>query len=284
MVFLKEAAKLIASIIIGLVIAAAGLFFAQKSFIYMPASFNQETYSRMPPEVKRIAFQTSQGRQTAYYVPAPHTAGNDTPRSLWFVFSGQGGNAILNYLSLKPELPDPSAAYFLLDYPGYNECEGSPSVQAINESSREAFLTLAQYLHLTPKELEKRTTALGLSLGTGAALEFARNRELPRAVLFFPYVSLRSMACHRVGRPVCWLLTENFDNMKALAELEQRMPPPKILIVHGTADEVIPVSQSRELASSRPKLIQYIEVTSGSHAFGDLVSRAPQIYSAMRKP
>ena len=66
--------------------------------------------------------------------------------------------------------------------------------------------------------------------------------------------------------PITALLRERFDNLQALTTLAQRPGPPAVTIVHGDADEVVPVAMGRALAQSFPTMITYHELPGATHS------------------
>ena len=61
------------------------------------------------------------------------------------------------------------------------------------------------------------------------------------------------------------MLRERFDNLQALTTLAQRPVPPAVTIVHGDADEIVPVAMGRALAQSFPTMITYHELSGVTH-------------------
>jgi hypothetical protein len=61
--------------------------------------------------------------------------------------------------------------------------------------------------------------------------------------------------------------------------LAQRPVPPAVTIIHGDADEVVPVSMGRTLAQSFPTMITYHELPGGTHSI--LGRAAPLLVQAI---
>jgi alpha-beta hydrolase superfamily lysophospholipase len=60
------------------------------------------------------------------------------------------------------------------------------------------------------------------------------------------------------------MVTHRFDNDARITELETRGPG-NIVILHGTDDEVIPVTMSRQLAAKHGGIIRLVEIPGGRH-------------------
>src|SRR5262245_14939831 len=84
-------------------------------------------------------------------------------------------------------------------------------------------------------------------------------------VLLAPFTSMYDIASHMVVWPITALLRERFDNLQALTTLAQRPVPPAVTIVHGDADEIVPVAMGRALAQSFPAMVTYHELPGATH-------------------
>ena len=169
---------------------------------------------------------------------------------------GRTGDA--DWLAAHGPQPD---AFLLVDFPGYGACEGSPAPGRIAESFRTVVPAAREELAL-PDDPE-RLRFFGHSLGAAAVMIAASEFRIPRGVLLAPFTSTMDMAREVTGLPVGFLLTHRFDNRARITELARRGG--QLTIVHGTADEVIPVSMARALAAGQPSHVQLIEIPGGRH-------------------
>lgn len=248
----------------------------QYRMIYYPRGYS---YSQLPENIIEIEFRTTAGKQSAFYYPPPEsTTGN--PERIWFIF---GGNATLalDWYDFVKEHPDKKAGFLLVDYPGYGNCVGKASPEKILQSSKKALQTLAVKLNLPVDSLGDNLHILGHSLGAAAALQFAVLYPVKKLVLVSPFTSMQDMAVLVVGRLFSGMVLHNFDNRARLRELAERTELPAITIFHGSNDEIIPVSMSRELASLHPNLITYHEIDKAGHNYIFSIAEA-QIYEAMQ--
>ncbi|HSE09125.1 MAG TPA: alpha/beta hydrolase [Nocardioidaceae bacterium] len=106
----------------------------------------------------------------------------------------------------------------------------------------------------------ERTTVLGHSAGGHLALWLAnQGHELDRVVGLAPVGDLRTAARARLGDGATQALLggepeeqpERYDEADPLTRLGTR-PRCAVVVVHGSADEVVPVSNSQGLAAQRP--------------------------------
>jgi len=251
--------RILVATAIGVVIL---LLFFQNRLIYHPRSYPRGVVSRFPSLVP-LSYTTSQGSEEAFYLP-PRLSPSQPPRHLWVVFPGNGSLA-LNWADFVEHATDPGNGFLLIDYPGYGNCEGSPSPRAIQESAEAAFGCLAQSLHCQPGALEGNLNLLCHSIGCATGLNFAERHPVDSIILLAPFTSLREMGRRTVGWPLCWLLLHNFDNRARLGELAARAHPPRITILHGSDDQVVPVSMGRELAAMFPGIVTFQEIPGADH-------------------
>jgi pimeloyl-ACP methyl ester carboxylesterase len=83
-------------------------------------------------------------------------------------------------------------------------------------------------------------------------------------VLLAPFTSTMDMTSEVVGLPLGFLVTHRFDNRARLTELAEKGPG-RLVILHGSDDEVIPVAMGRELAAAHPEWITFRELDGGRH-------------------
>lgn len=233
------------------------------NFMYMLNRYDSAYLTRLPKNIHQLNYQTSVGSQVAFYIP-PRRDFSQPPAELWVLFGGNGSVA-LGWLDLIRDFPDSQDGFLLLDYPGFGACQGMPSGQTIRESSDQALLALAGFLHLPPNSFEGRICLLGHSLGCATALQFAPGHHVRRVILLAPFTNMVDIARHIVGWPLCNFVPDHYDNEARLAELERQQPRPEVLIIHGVRDPVIPVGMGRELARLYPRWIEYEELPGGTH-------------------
>jgi pimeloyl-ACP methyl ester carboxylesterase len=252
----------------------AGLPFAliagcQSKLLYFPrpyaagvtAEWRQETAGRP------IDFTTSQGSQRAFL------QGNlKSPRNLWIVCGGNGTVA-LDWSEWIASHAPAEDAWLLVDFPGYGDCEGKPSPGHIRESLRAVVPIAAESVGLTATQDASRLRFFGHSLGAAASLIAATEFEIRQGVLVSPFTSTMDMSRVVTGLPVGFLVTHRFDNEARLDEIIAQGPA-RMIILHGTDDEVIPVDMSRKLARGREAAVRLIEIQGARH--NDIAQNHPQ--------
>ena len=72
----------------------------------------------------------------------------------------------------------------------------------------------------------------------------------------------------------------NFDNLARLDDLAARAKPPRVLVLHGDHDTLIPPAMGRALAAAHPAFVHYETVVGATH--DNVVARAfPRLLAAL---
>ena len=254
------------------VLVPLALFVFQRKLIFMPRGYETNFRRGLSPGAVQLDFTTVDGKQAAFYVPPraqTSTSNTDNatsalPARLWVMFAGNASTG-LDWLDLVESYPDPNTGFLMVDYPGYGLCDGAPSRDGVIRSANGAFAALAQSLGSTPDALEERMGVMGHSIGAAAGLDFSLSHTPRHVVLVSPFTTLLAMARRAVGSPLCYLARDRFDNPAALAQLAALPHPPRIDLVHGNADNIVPFTMGRELAEAHPKMIRFHEVEGADH-------------------
>ena len=262
---------------VGLVAASTAAWYLQGYLIYHPRPYAPVVLAAFPPRLVEIAYDTAQGPQVAFYLP-PHDSPTHRPKALWVLFHGNASLA-LDWLMYLPPGHQTHAGFLFMDYPGYGKCAGRSSRDAIIASFEAALQTLQQRYPAVRPAVEQSLNVLGYSLGAAVALELAIRHPTQHIVLLAPFTSMHDIASHIVVWPITTLLRERFDNIQALTALAQRPVPPTVTLVHGDADEVVPVAMGRALAQTFPAMIMYHELPGVTHSL--LERAAPLLVQAI---
>lgn len=234
---------------IAYILAAFGLFIAQRRIIFVPCQpiVATPTDYGLPYESVTIPIN-SEEQIHGWWVPSPST---DAPVLLYF--HGNGGNISAN-LPRVQRYRAVGFSVFLIDYRGYGLSEGRfPSEKRVYEDAEAAWRYLVDERGIDPQQLY----VFGHSLGGAIALELAtRQPQIPGLVIEGAFTSMRDMAVEEKGYgwlPVHWLLTQRFNSLQKVSSLAT-----PIFLIHGTEDQVVPADMSERLyqaaASTRKEL------------------------------
>jgi pimeloyl-ACP methyl ester carboxylesterase len=161
-------------------------------------------------------------------------------------------------LKLGHELEKKGFDVVLVEYRGYGRSKGtSPTEQGLYLDA--VAILDALEARGTPRD---RIVLWGQSLGTGVAAEMARRGRGVRLVLVAPLASTLELARHAVPIPILpldWVMVDRFDTLGKAPEITT-----PTLVVHGTADDVIPVQEGEEISKALPHAT-LLEVPEGKH-------------------
>ena len=249
----------------------------QSQMIYFPRPYPPGVTQKWAASTggKLLDFTTSQGQQRAFLLGKL-----DQPEHLWIVCGGNGTIALEWSPWLRANAPT-SDAWLLVDFPGYGDCDGAPSPGRIKETFANVVPLAAAQLGWSLPQDRAKLRFFGHSLGAAACLIAASDFEIHRGVLLAPFTSTMDMAREVTGLPLGFLVWHRFDNTARLGELATREGT-QVIILHGTQDEVIPVTMSRVLAAKFPQLIDFRELPNLHH--NDVQDGSPEaLANALRE-
>lgn len=239
---------------------------------YMPTREATPAPTWLEPRAETMTFSSADGTELrGWFIPArcvdPHSAGTVLH------LHGNAGSMV-SHLGFVEHLPAAGFNVMLMDYRGYGESAGSAwSRGPLVEDALAGFAALRARADVDPS----RIALYGVSLGGAIAIavaerDLAQGGEIQAIVLESPFACWRDVAANALGGdpPALWA--------RALASLlvkGERAGAPRpldaiaridrpILILHGDADSIVPVSHGRRLAASAPDA-QLVEFAGGEH-------------------
>jgi fermentation-respiration switch protein FrsA (DUF1100 family) len=250
-------------LLLGLV---TGVFWAlQRRLIYFPDTSPVPAAATVLPGARDVVLTTSDGLELGgWWLPADRT---DAATVL--VANGNGGARHLR-APLARALADEGLSVLLFDYRAYGGNPGSPSEEGLARDVRAA----RQWLLDTGIPPE-RLLYFGESLGAAVVTELAVEHPPAGLVLRSPFTDLAAVGgVHFPFLPVRALLRDRYP----VAETAGRVRAPTI-VLHGSADSIVPPSQSRAVAAAADNLVRVVEVPGADHndrvlLDGDAVVRA----------
>lgn len=185
-----------------------------------------------------------------WYVP-----GDRRPDLTWMWFGGAGSNLTLRVGEFAAFRRHTGANIFGFDYGGFGNSRGKATVRNTASDARAALA----HLRNTYGADQQGTLFVGVSMGAAVAIRLATETWSPLGVaLVAPFASLRDMG--RLNYPkLTWsgrLVGNRYDSVS----LVHRIGCP-LLILHGTHDELVPLSQGRKLfdAALEPKRMVMVD-------------------------
>jgi hypothetical protein len=129
-----------------------------------------------------------------------------------------------------------------VEYPGYGMSSGKPSEAAFYSAADAAY----DYVVSRGDIDRNKIIPVGLSLGTGVAVDLASRKPVAGLALLAPFTSVDELAQHLMPLlPTSLILKHHFRSEQKISEM--KIP---ILIVHGNHDSLIPNEMSHRLAAA----------------------------------
>lgn len=221
----------------------------------------------------------------SYAVAVPGaTPGTQESLQLWWMPSADPHAPALLYLhgtfrALYRNLPkidalrDAGFSVLAVDYRGWGE--STPIVPSEASILADADVAWAELEKRQPDP--RRRVIFGHSMGGGVAVDLASRKHVGRdyggLILESTFTRLPDVAAElgALGTMVSWLAHEKFDSVDKIGRVDA-----PILIMHGSADDTVPVALGRRLRDAAPAGTRWVEFGGGSHS--RLHSDDPALY------
>lgn len=211
------------------------LSFFQRHLIYFPTVF--ETYDHDVLARKNLMLVT--GENNLQWLVSPYK-GVDGKNAVVVLFHGNGGAAIDRFF--KADLFNRHGYDVVLaEYPGYaTNTHLKPTEANFYAAGREI-------IRKTKQDFPRHGLILyGESIGSGTAIEMAREFDVKALVIESGFTSMPDMAQLRYPiLPVRYFVWDKFDNLSKIGEIDTR-----IIILHGVQDGVVPFAHGQALFSA----------------------------------
>nr|WP_210269954.1 alpha/beta hydrolase [Hyphomicrobium methylovorum] len=221
------------------------MYLAQRHFIYFPDPTRTAPAAAGLPSVSEEILQTPDGESIVAWYAAAQPG---QPTLLYF--HGNGGALELRNERIRKYL-NRGRGMFMMSYRGFSGSTGSPSERANIADAKLAYDALVRK-GIRPEDI----IIYGESLGTGVAVQVASEKPVGGVILDSPFTSIAERAQQLYPwLPVGLLLQDRYDSIRYIGSVHA-----PLLIVHGDADEVVPVDMGRRLfaAANEPKQLEII--------------------------
>ncbi len=162
-----------------------------------------------------------------------------------------------------------------VDYRGWGESTRIiPSESTIYADAEVAWAELLKHQPDPGKRV-----IFGHSMGGGVAIEMASRRraQVDYGALIVESTFTRwpdvAAAVGVLGRIASWFASDDFDSVDKIGKVDA-----PILMLHGSADDTVPVYLGQRLRDAAPAGTRWVEIPGGSHS--RLHSEAPDIYQS----
>ena len=213
-------------------------------------------YGIDPASVEELWIPTPDGeRLHAWYCRAPQ------PKASGVFCHGNTGNITIS-ADIIPHLQAAGLSILFFDYRGYGRSSGRTTYRGVISDG----ITAARFHEtLRPKTLP--SILYGYSMGGGVAAQVIRKHRFDGLILQSTFTSLTSITRRLYPRlPMHWMAGKLFNTLGVIRTLD--VP---LLVLHGTADEVVPCAMAHELFGACPGRKRIHCVEGGLHK--DLYAR-----------
>ncbi|MCV0424632.1 MAG: lysophospholipase [Roseibium sp.] len=243
--FKKTLLALIVIVAFAYVAAAGYMYVNQRGFVFVPSGELETPAERGLEGVTVETVEMVDGTDVTVWSAEPSTSG--APTVLYF--HGNSKNVSTRSSRFK-QILDSGYGLYAPSYRGYAGSEGSPSERAFISDALEHYDRLAA--------TGTAVIVHGESLGTGVATAVVEQRpEAGLLVLEAPYTALVDMAyAEYPWLPVGLLMKDQMPTRERIGNVKA-----PVLIIHGTADQVIPVEHGQRLFERAvdPKHLKIVE-------------------------
>ena len=263
-----------------LLAAAISYTLSDTSVLQPPKAPAMAVWTSQPTIREAVEFTAKDGSHIrGWLYRAKQVAGSDTVGAQPFVLFFYGSNEDLVHeearLAWLRDSLHVNAVCF--DFPGYGFSTGQAKVRATRDIALEEYDFIHDHLAAQGSDSAASPPAIvtyGWSIGTGLAVHVASQRPVAGMILQAPPASADEMAVwsskHDVPRfargmvkvTVAAEVQPIYENVHEIATI-----PSPLLVVQGTEDDVVPISQGREVFAASPaKQKRFVEVPGAHHS------------------
>ncbi|RKZ60308.1 MAG: alpha/beta hydrolase [Candidatus Parabeggiatoa sp. nov. 3] len=181
------------------------------------------------------------------------------------------GNAenISTHINSVAWLPAEGFNVFLFDYRGYGLSQGQPDLDGLHQDIEAALSWIRQYQHASPKII-LFGQSLGASLAVTSLADSAHREIIQALIIDSGFTRYRDIAREKLAKfwltwPFQWPLSLLINNRYQPLEAITRINPIPVLIIHGIADQIVPVQHAKRLHAAAKAPKQLWLIPNGKH-------------------
>ena len=235
---------------IGYLGGLAVLYFKQRAMLFpIPTIVRTTPQAAGFSQAEEHFLTTSDGEKVIiWHVPAK-------PGHAVILYFPGNGDFLAGRVGSFQDMTSDGTGLVALSYRGYAGSSGEPSERGLLQDAA------AAYAFTTARYAADRIVVWGFSLGTGVAVALAAEQPVGRLILEAPYLSTVDIAVTLFRfAPVRLLMRDPFRSDQRIA----RVTAP-LLIMHGTRDDVIPISFGERLFALAHEPKQFVRFPGGGH-------------------
>ena len=257
---------------VGLLLGLLGLLFARpEMLLFYPSRVLEATPDRIEWAYERVELSTEDGETlVAWYLEADRAGVLRERNWVALYCHGNGGN-ISGRLGALEGLRALGLSVLILDYRGYGQSSGRPSVAGTRLDVAAAWSHLIEVRAFTPERIVLWGRSLGGAIAIDQAARMSEAGTPPAALVvessFTSTVTLAKQLYPWL--PVGWFRAKiDYPSQALIATV-----PSPVLIAHSPDDDLIPVAHGHELhaaaTSGVAQRVDYVELR-GGHNEGTL--------------
>jgi len=246
--------KLLAGVLVLAVLVLVLAYLFQRRLVFLPAGGPVPPAGTVLPGATDVELHTRDGLTLgAWFVPARGRDGVLDTGVTVLVAQGNAGNRT-HRAPLASALSARGLSVLLFDYRGYGGNPGDPTEEGLAMDVR------AARDHLVERGA-RRIVYFGESLGAAVVAELATEHPPCGLLLRSPFTELAAVAAeHYPFLPVRLLLRDRFPVVEHVARIH--VPT---TVVYGSADQVVPTTQSRTVAEATAGPVTTVEEPGAGH-------------------
>lgn len=235
------------------------------SLLYYPTRVEHVVRQKMPLQPEDVYFQSNDGvRLHGWYFKSPS---RQPARCVILQFHGNAQNLSTHFFSLY-SAPQKGYDYFIFDYHGYGQSEGTPSPEATVADGHAALRWLKA------RHPDRPIVVFGQSLGGAVALRTVLDlkNEIPVKLVvvdstFSSYRSVaRSVLAHNWFtwplQPLGWLL---MSDAQAPAKDLHKLSPTPLIVIHGDRDPTVDFTHGERIFELAKEPKEFWRIPGGLH-------------------
>ena len=227
------------------------LLFSLDRLMYYPSRRMDAVPADFGLEAEEVSFAATDGTPLhGWYFSAPES------RAVLVFLHGNAGN-ISHRLGLVHQLLRAKGDIFLFDYRGYGESGGEPKGESPLRDARAA----VEIVRGRPNSEGKKIVLFGESIGGAMSLVLAAEEEVDGVITLAAFSSARDVAgdmpLYRIFTP---FVPDRYNALAAVGGLDT-----PLLLIHGTADRIIPFSHGEKLLAAAGSGQEHLWVEGAGH-------------------
>lgn len=239
----------------------AALLCACTQAFFQPQARMLDSPARQGLDYRAVALRAADGTALeAWLLPTPFKDGDRAPATVLFLH-GNAENISTHFRNVA-WLPAEGFSVLALDYRGYGDSQGTPSLAGAQLDIDAAMRALVEGGIADPRRIVLYGQSLGGALAIYYGAHGAHRRDLRAVVADSAFSDYRAIAREKLAGfaltwPLQWLPWLTVDDGYAPLDAVAAIAPTPLLLIHGEQDTVVAPRHARELyaRAAEPKAL-----------------------------